>query len=195
VHPYSSRAFQRYWECSMKLSGLRDLNMTNKTNYLPLVIDFGSRWNHNHIGKLLGQKMVDEIDYFVPMPWGIFLVKSFAISMFLTCMVSPPWSKLQNVVEPRCLGFMSGLLDLQARCPEWPFAIQWTKKVLKGPDPWGITVGNTVNRKGCWGIGGDWIGLDEDLHPPQLGCNFPQWLSFCLGYGFTPLLLPRLPCT
>jgi hypothetical protein len=52
----------------MKLSGLRDLNMTNKTNYLPLVIDFGSSRNHNHIGKLLGQKMVDEIDYFVPMP-------------------------------------------------------------------------------------------------------------------------------
>jgi len=62
--------------------------------------------------------MVDEIDYFVPMPWGIFLVKSFAISMFLTLHGLTTTVKTANVVEPRCLGFMSGLLDLQARRPE-----------------------------------------------------------------------------
>jgi hypothetical protein len=28
------------------------------------------QWSDNYVGKLLGQKMVDEIDYFVLMPWN-----------------------------------------------------------------------------------------------------------------------------
>jgi len=39
-----------------------------------------------------------------------------------------------------------------------------------------MVIGNVMNQKGTWGTGSD-----EDFHPPWKGCNFPRWLSFCLG--------------
>jgi len=56
------------------------------------------------IGKLLGQKMVDEIDCFVP--W------SHPLDLFIFC-------------EEFARVFLS--------CGEWPLGTPWTKKALKGP--------------------------------------------------------------
>jgi hypothetical protein len=35
----------------------------------------------NHFGKLLGQKLVDESNYFVPMPWNITCEKNLHFAM------------------------------------------------------------------------------------------------------------------
>jgi hypothetical protein len=42
------------------------------------------------------------------------------------------------------------------------------------PLPQGMIIKDVMNQKGSRGTG-----LDEELHPPQMGCNFPTRLSFC----------------
>jgi hypothetical protein len=47
----------------------------------------------------------------------------------------------------------------------------------------GMVIGNAMNQKGTWGTGSN-----EDFRRPWKGCNFPRWLSFCLGPWFRETL-------
>jgi len=58
--------------------------------------------------------MVDEIDYFVLMPWNLKVI-FFAISMLLVVHGMTPWI---NVLKPKCLGFMSRLLECMQGTPK-----------------------------------------------------------------------------
>ncbi len=134
------------------LFGFPGIKSTQKSissaSYLPLWIDFGSGWNHNHIGKLLGQKMMDEIDYFVPMPWNFF-GEEFCNIYVPDVAWSHTMVKNAKSCRTQVLGFYFRTCWFASKAPG---IIQWTKKALKGPDPWGITIGNKVNQKGSWGI-------------------------------------------